>query len=87
MTTYPQEENRHDVIHDPSKLPAGAIVIAVDASVSDTALDWAIDQAVAERRPLVLAHAAGPAWAERSVIDPDRTRSWRSAAPPPTSPQ
>lgn len=75
MTTLPRVQTDHDVIANFSALPAGAIVVAVDASVPDVVLDWATDHATAEGRPLVLAHAAGPIWAERTVIDPHRMRA------------
>lgn len=43
-----------------SGLPAGTIAVGVDGSVaSEHALAFAIDQAVAERRPLTLVHARG----------------------------
>ena len=43
-------------------LPAGTIAVGVDGSVSsEHALAFAIDQAAAERRPLTLVHAVGPA--------------------------
>ena len=42
-------------------LPAGTIAVGVDGSVSsEHALAFAIDQALAERRPLTLVHAVGP---------------------------
>jgi len=42
-------------------LPAGGVVAAVDGSPSSTrAVAWAVDQAVVENRPLVLAHGMGP---------------------------
>ena len=45
-------------------LPAGTIAVGVDGSVSSQhALAFAIDQAVAERRPLTLVHAVGAAGA------------------------
>lgn len=43
------------------EIPAGAIVAGVDGSASSTrAVTWAVDQAVAEDRPLVLALGMGP---------------------------
>jgi nucleotide-binding universal stress UspA family protein len=45
-----------------TKLPAGTIAVGVDGSEPSThALRYAIDQAVAERRPLTLVHAVGAA--------------------------
>lgn len=44
-----------------TEVPAGSILVGVDgSSAADQALDWAIDQAVLERRPLTLVHGAGP---------------------------
>lgn len=52
----------------------GSIVVGVDDSESSSqALDWAITQAVAERRPLTLVHASGavtPAYLDQAVLDP-----------------
>lgn len=46
---------------DTTELPSGAIVVGVDGSDSAaSALSWALEQAVAERRALVLAHAVSP---------------------------
>lgn len=43
-------------------IPAGTVVVGVDGSPSsERALDWAIDQAVRERRQLTLAHGVDPA--------------------------
>lgn len=43
-------------------VPAGTVVVGVDGSSSaHTALGWAIDQAVAEKRPLTLVHAEASA--------------------------
>lgn len=43
-------------------IPPGTIVVGLDGSPSaDRALDWAIDQAVREHRPLTLAHGLDPA--------------------------
>jgi nucleotide-binding universal stress UspA family protein len=60
-------------------VPSGAIVVGLDGSPpADRALDWAIDQAVCEGRPLTLAHGvelAGSAWIDpagpdhRAVLD------------------
>ncbi len=51
---------------------AGTIVVGVDGSPSSVeALDWAVDQAVAERRPLSLVHASGmvtPAYHDAAII-------------------
>ena len=61
-----------DAVED---LPRGAIVVGLDgSSVSDVALDWAVDQALLEHRTLVLAHAAGPDWADRTVSEPEIVR-------------
>ena len=47
-------------------IPAGTVVVGVDGSTSaGHALDWAIDQAAAEKRPLTLVCA------EASLDDPD----------------
>ena len=52
-----------------NELPAGTIAVGVDGSESSKrALAYAIDQAVAERRPLTLVHAVGAAealWLDR----------------------
>lgn len=41
-------------------IPSGTVVVGVDGSPSaEHALDWAIDQAVLEHRPLTLAHGVG----------------------------
>lgn len=54
-------------------IPAGSIVVGVDGSESgDRALLWAIDQAVAEKRPLALVHAVSPAgavWMDQAGMD------------------
>jgi len=54
-------------------IPAGTIVVGVDGSVSaGQALGWAIDQAVAEHRPLTLAYGAPPAdamWMDQAGFD------------------
>ncbi|MBB3041870.1 universal stress protein [Nocardioides sp. LMS-CY] len=60
-------------------IPPGTVVVGIDGSPSsDRALDWAIDQAVRERRQLTLAHGidpAGVAWTDpmggshRAVVD------------------
>ncbi len=43
-----------------TRVERGSVVVGVDGSVpSEAALDWAIDQATAEHRPLVIVHAAG----------------------------
>ena len=73
MSTH-QEDVRHESITDPSTLPSGAVVVGIDTAAPSAALDWAIDHAVAERRPLVLAHAAGPTWGGRTVLDPGQER-------------
>jgi nucleotide-binding universal stress UspA family protein len=42
-------------------IPAGTVVVGVDGSPSaDRAVDWAVDQAVLERRQIALAHAVDP---------------------------
>ena len=55
-------------------VPTGTIVIGVDGSTSsEHALDWAVDQALAERRPLTLVHALGnptPAWTDLVLANP-----------------
>ena len=44
-----------------TEIPSGSILVGVDGSDSaERALEWAIDQAVLERRPLTLVHGAGP---------------------------
>lgn len=46
---------------DTAHVPAGSIVVGVDGSPqSDQALDWAVDQAALEQRPLTIVHAAEP---------------------------
>lgn len=57
-------------------MPAGSIVVGVDGSShSDQALDWAVGQAVLEKRPLVILHAMdvlGPGqttWLDRAAVD------------------
>lgn len=56
-----------------TSIPAGSIVVGVDGSASgERALDWAVDQAVAERRPLTLVHAVSPAgsvWMDQAGMD------------------
>ena len=53
--------------------PIGTIVVGIDGSVaSEQALDWAIDQAVLEHRPLTLLHGMGdptPVWVDHAVLD------------------
>lgn len=53
---------------------AGTIVVGVDGSTSSAkALDWAVDQAVAEHRALSLVHASGtvtPAYHDAAIISP-----------------
>lgn len=57
----------------PAPTPAGTVVVGVDGSVSaGQALDWAIDQAVAEHRPITLAYGAPPAdamWMDQAGFD------------------
>lgn len=57
-------------------LPAGAVVVGVDGSAqADEALRWAAEQALLERRPLVVLHAAGcetdfaAAWIDAAGVD------------------
>ncbi len=54
-------------------LPAGTVVVGVDGSASSGhALTWAIDQAGAERRGLVVVHAVGPVgavWTDQDGTD------------------
>lgn len=57
-------------------VPAGSVVVGVDGSASAShAVDWAARLAAAERRPLVLAHAApapapaGTGWMEATGVD------------------
>lgn len=54
-------------------IPAGSVVVGLDGSpAEDRALAWAVDQAVAEQRPLVLVHAVGPSstmWLDPAGID------------------
>ena len=61
--------------HD-AGVPAGTVVVGVDGSKSaDQALDWAIEQAELERRPLTLVHALGPlgtsgtAWLDQAGVN------------------
>lgn len=54
-------------------IPAHTIVVGYDGSPSARdALDWAVDQAVAERRPLTIAYAASPSdsmWMDQAGFD------------------
>ncbi len=54
-------------------VPAGSIVVGIDGSASaERALVWAVDQAVAEKRPLTLVHAVSPAgsvWMDQAGMD------------------
>lgn len=56
-----------------SDIPAHTIVVGYDGSESARdALDWAVDQAVAERRPLTIAYAASPSdsmWMDQAGFD------------------
>ena len=59
-----------------SGVPAGTVVVGVDGSASaDQALDWAIEQAALEHRPLTLVHALGPlgtsgtAWLDQAGVN------------------
>jgi nucleotide-binding universal stress UspA family protein len=56
-------------------LPTGAIVVGIDGSHSShRALEWATEQALADRRPLMLVHALGtatPAWTDVGVALPE----------------
>jgi nucleotide-binding universal stress UspA family protein len=58
---------------DTTQIPAGSIVVGVDGSPSaGRALAWAVDQAVAENRPLTLVHAVSPTgavWMDQAGID------------------
>ncbi|MFC4783412.1 universal stress protein [Nocardioides sp. MAHUQ-72] len=71
--------------HD-AGVPAGTVVVGYDGSQSaGQALDWAVEQATLERRPLTVVHALGPlgtsgtAWLDqagvnqRDIIDAMRT--------------
>lgn len=54
-------------------IPSGSIVVGVDGSPSaQRALEWAIDQAVLEHRPLALVHGVGPGstvWMDQAGFD------------------
>ena len=59
-----------------SGVPAGTVVVGVDGSTSaDQALDWAVEQAALEHRPLTLVHALGPlgtsgtAWLDQAGVN------------------
>ena len=59
-----------------TRVPTGSIVVGVDGSShSDHALDWAVGEAVLEKRPLVVLHAMdllGPGqamWLDTSAVD------------------
>jgi len=58
---------------DTTSAPAGSIVVGVDGSASGgRALGWAVDQALAEKRPLTLVHAVSPAgavWMDQAGMD------------------
>ena len=58
---------------DTTHIPAGTIVVGVDGSASaGRALGWAVDQAIAENRPLTLVHSVSPtgaAWLDQAGID------------------
>ncbi|MCW2845492.1 MAG: UspA domain protein [Nocardioides sp.] len=58
---------------DKTVIPSGSVVVGVDgSSAAARALDWAIDQAVLEHRPLTLAHGVGPgqsAWVNQAGFD------------------
>ena len=46
---------------DPSRIPAGTVVVGIDGSLfSDQALAWAADQAALENRALTIVHAVRP---------------------------
>jgi nucleotide-binding universal stress UspA family protein len=55
------------------EIPTGSIVVGVDGSPSSArAVTWSVEQAVAERRPLVLAHGMGSVenhWMGQSALD------------------
>jgi nucleotide-binding universal stress UspA family protein len=57
-----------------SVIPPGTIVVGVDGSESaGRALEWAVDEAVRERRQVTLAHGVDPAraaWADSAGADP-----------------
>jgi nucleotide-binding universal stress UspA family protein len=56
-----------------SLVPQGAVVVGLDdVSTSARALDWAVDEARLQGRPLVLSHAVDP--------DGSRGRAWAAAA-------
>lgn len=59
----------HSGLMETTEIPSGSILVGVDGSSSAArALEWAIDQAVLERRPLTLVHGAGPSmWYADSV--------------------
>jgi nucleotide-binding universal stress UspA family protein len=56
-----------------AEIPAGTIVVGVDGSQQALdALDWAVEQAAAERRAITLAHAVTPldgVWLQPEVLD------------------
>jgi nucleotide-binding universal stress UspA family protein len=63
---------------------AGTIIVALDGSESSNlALAWAVDQAVAERRPLTLVHSVNaitPAFTDAAIVYPqDALQSLRAA--------
>lgn len=65
-----REESDMDLI----SFPAGSVAVGVDGSPSsDQAVSWAVEQAVAERRPLTLVHAVQPVragWMDQVGLDP-----------------
>lgn len=65
-----------------TRVPAGSIVVGVDGSShADQALDWAVAQAVLEKRPLAILHAMdllGPGqarWLDTSAVDTQLTQA------------
>jgi nucleotide-binding universal stress UspA family protein len=65
------ESQRHE-----AAVPAGSVVVGVDGSrSSEQALDWAVEQARLEHRPLTLVHALGPigtsgtAWLDQAGVN------------------
>lgn len=56
-----------------TEIPSGSILVGVDGSPSaQRALEWAIDQAMLERRPLTLVHGAGPSMMYADAVGMDQ---------------
>jgi nucleotide-binding universal stress UspA family protein len=57
-----------------TSIPAGTIAVGVEGSpASQPAIGWAVEQAVARRRPLTLVHAVAPVtagWLDQVGVDP-----------------